>query len=325
MIKMRVPKLLKEGATIAVVAPSEPLSAIAPENIEIGIKNLREMGFFIKFTPNVNIPLTHPQSAKLRAKDIMDMISSESVDCIMAAIGGYSSLEVLSYLDFNKIALVDKPFIGFSDITIFNMVFYKYANLINFYGPTFAIFCQKQLPEFTKRSFLEMLCSNSQCEVSFSKVYADDLWYTNNNGIREWKINKGWYGYNLSKFSGQIIGGNLETLLALAGTPYFPSDSENVLFLEEARGKSSIVIRREIQQLKLMGIISKVKALVFGRFWGWEQEEQEIFFAQLMENMLYDFSKPVIVNLDFGHSDPMLTIPIGGIMKFIDEKIFFEK
>lgn len=325
MIMNRKPRLLQSGATIGVVAPSEPLTAITSENIRCGIRNLEEMGFSVVFSENVRVPLNCPDSARLRAIDLMDFIRSDKIDGIMAAIGGYSSLEILKYLDNKVILDCDKPFIGFSDITVLNNLFLNEAKLINYYGPTFAIFCQRQLPEYTKNSFINMLCSEEQYIVKSSKLYSDDLWYTQNTGEREWKLNGTWYGYNLKSFEGEIVGGNLETLLALAGTDYFPSCENKVLLLEEAKGKSPMAIRREIQQLRLMKVLSDIQAVLFGRFWGWSQADQREFFDNLMDTVLYGYRKPIIANLDFGHSDPMMTIPIGGMAKFSGDLILLRK
>lgn len=325
MNKYQKPDLLKKGAVIAIAAPSESLDKIDSENICIGIRNLESMGFRIVFSRHVRVSLNHPKSAILRTEDLMELFCDDQIDGVMAAIGGYSSLEVVGLLDYNRISKYRKPFIGFSDITVLSSVLLKRAQLINYYGPTFAVFCQKNLPEYTKRSFLKLVCSNQPTEIETSEVYADDLWYKNNNGKRQWKKNLGWHFYNCAPFSGRIMGGNLETLLALAGTEYMPDFEDGVLFLEEASGKSDAAVRRELQQLKLMGVFSQIRALVFGRFWGWTQESQTRFFDGVMETLLKEFSKPVIINMDFGHSDPMLTIPLGGFVKFNGEKMIFYK
>lgn len=325
MIHMKLPLFLKKGATIGIVAPSKPLNTISESNIQVGIENLMDMGFNVMFSQNVNLSLEDPQSAYLRAKDLMEMVKREDIDIIMAAIGGYSSIEIIEYLDYSLLAKARKNFIGFSDITILNSAILKMCNLVNYYGPTFAVFCQKNLPLMTKEFFLKALYSKRSVQLYASDQYADDVWYIHNDGVRSWKKNTGWHLLNAKNFCGRIVGGNLETLLALSGTKYLPDFYGCILFLEEARAKNSAAVRRELQRLKIMGIFEQIEAIVFGRFWGWNQDDQDLFFSQLEKTVLAKFDKPIIYNLDFGHSDPIITIPLGGYIKYENGSLIIYK
>lgn len=312
--------LLMPQSTIGVIAPSRPLNSITQDNIRIGIRNLERLGYKVKFGKWVNLPLCHKDSARLRALDFMDMLADDSVQCILFAIGGYNSNEILPFLDYEKIARYSKPMIGFSDITAVLNAINKNSGIVTFLGPTFAIFCQENLPDITAESFQHMIGPRSLFAIPNPTVYADDLWFLHNDGVRNWKPARGWKCYHSRPFSAQIVGGNLETLLALAGTPYFPETSGKVLILEEANGKPPLQIRRELVQLRDMGILSGVSALAFGRFWGWSQDEEAEFWDEMAETILQDIQTPLLTNLCFGHTDPIITIPIGGTMLF-DEKV----
>ena len=161
-----------------------------------------------------------------------------------------------------------------------------------------------------------MMTSLLPMELKPSETYADDLWYLRNTGIREWKPGSGWKYYNRAPFQGEIVGGNLETLLALAGTPYFPQTKGKVLIIEEANAKQPLAVRREIVQLKIMGVLDEITALVGGRFWGWSRCEEDAFWNDITSTVLSDFHKPILTGLDFGHTDPMCTLPIGGWLKY---------
>lgn len=328
-MKIIVPKPLLKGDLIGVVAPAVPLTAIAEDNIKMGIKNIEDMGFFVKFSENINTSLKDPLSAIKRVQDIHEMFLDDTVKCVMALVGGNSSLELLELLDFNLLRNHPKPFIGFSDITVLNIVLRERANLMNFYGPTFAIFCQKSLPNYTKKHFLEMLTGSEKVLIDNSPFYADDLWYENNDGNRCWKRNLGMRIIRRRKFEGECIGGNLDTLLALAGTPFWPDFEGKILFLEEGNNPSQEKVRRKIMQLKLARVFDKIKGLVFGRIWGWFDNSPEtssrLFFDYLSKTILNEYNFGIVVDVDFGHSDPMITIPEGGRIKFDGKDIWINK
>ena len=320
-----VPNALRKDDFIGVVAPAVPLTAIAGDNVEIGIKNIESIGYRVKFANNIEIPLSDPLSARKRAEDIHDMFRDDSVGCVMALLGGYSSMELLDYMDFEFIKNHPKAFIGFSDITVLNMALKEKAGLMNFYGPTFAIFCEKNLPEYTKKYFLEMLTQNREVTVEVSERYADDLWYNNNDGNRCWKKNPGMRIVRNHAFAGECVGGNLDTLLALAGTAYWPDFSGKVLFVEEGNNVSVEEIRRKIMQLKLLGVFDEIKGLVFGRFWSWTSEKTDGLFKYLSATVFGDYGFGIVADMDFGHSDPMFTIPEGGYMEFDGKGIRISK
>lgn len=324
-----IPKLLNKGDLIGIVAPATSLTAIAEENIQIGIKNIESMGVSVKFSDNIRIRLQDPLSAMKRAQDIHNMFLDDSVACVMSLVGGYSSLELVDWLDFDLIRTHPKAFIGFSDITVLNIALRERANLLNFYGPTFAIFCQKKLPEYTKMHFLRMLAGYEKILIEDAPFYADDLWYEDNNGKRIWKKNPGRRVIRQNKFEGECIGGNLDTILALAGTAFWPNFEGKILFLEEGNDPSEEEVRRKIMQLKLAGVFDKIKGLIFGRFWRWSDQSAKknsrLFFDFVFQTILKEYDFGVVVDVDFGHSDPMITIPVGGIITFDGKDIWLSK
>lgn len=320
-----VPSPLKRGDTIGIVAPAAPLCTINKENIELGVQNLQRMGFKVKFGEYVNLSLGDKASGKKRAEDIMNMFADSGISCIMAVLGGYSSIETLEHIDFDVIRCNPKNFIGFSDITMLNIALFEKAHLLNYYGPSFAIFCQKNVPKYTEEYFLNMLMEDKFIEIKSSHHYADDRWYVKNDGNRQWKVNEGILIVRDGEFEGSCLGGNLETLLALAGTTFFPDMGGKVLFLEEANNKSEEEVRRKLMQLKLMGAFEHIQALLFGRFWGWGQEKQSQFLSYICTNLLSEYIFPIMANVDFGHSDPMCTLPVGGKIIYREKKLRMKK
>ena len=82
---------------------------------------------------------------------------------------------------------------------------------------------------------------------------------------------------------------------------------------------------RFICQCKQLDWFKKINGLVFGRFTEQSQFSPEDSFEDLLKEYLLDVSFPVLYNADFGHSDPMITIPNGGTCTIDDNRIVFDR
>ena len=60
-----------------------------------------------------------------RAQEIMEAFQDDSVKAIGCARGGYGSIHVLPFLDYDLIKSHPKIFMGYSDITALHMAFLK--------------------------------------------------------------------------------------------------------------------------------------------------------------------------------------------------------
>jgi muramoyltetrapeptide carboxypeptidase len=59
-----------------------------------------------------------------------------------------------------------------------------------------------------------------------------------------------------------------------------------------------------------MGVFGRIRGLLFGRPYGYTQEEREQLHEVILERTGgYDF--PVLAEMDFGHTSPMFTLPVG--------------
>ena len=123
---------------------------------------------------------------------------------------------------------------------------------------------------------------------------------------------------------GKILGGCLPVIKHLAGTKYWPDFKNKILLLETPegddyrKGENLANIDSALGDLRNLNVFKGVKGLVFGRGFGYSDEE----IKKLKEIILYnvrDYNFPILYNADIGHSDPMITIPLG-VKARIDSK-----
>jgi muramoyltetrapeptide carboxypeptidase LdcA involved in peptidoglycan recycling len=123
--------------------------------------------------------------------------------------------------------------------------------------------------------------------------------------------NEGWLVVNEGEARGTILGANICTFNLLQGTEYFPDISNSILFLEDDAESKLTNFDRDLQSLIHLPNFDKVKGIVIGRF----QNASNVKVGQLIKvvKRKTELSRiPVLANVDFGHTDPMITFPIGG-------------
>ena len=126
--------------------------------------------------------------------------------------------------------------------------------------------------------------------------------------------NEGFWVIHEGNAEGNILGANLCTFNLLQGTTFMPSLKNAILFLEEdalAGEFTPVCFDRDLQSLIHLPNFTEVKGLLIGRF-----QIQSNMTRELLQKIINSKKElahiPVIANLDFGHTDPMITFPIGG-------------
>ena len=308
------PEKLKSGDEVRIIAPSRSLAIITPKSREIANKRFEELGLKLSFGKHVEeIDDFVSSSIKSRVEDIHDAFSDKNIKAILTVIGGFNCNQLFRDIDWNIIRENPKIFCGFSDITALNNAIYAKTGLISYSGPLYSSFGQKSYFDYTLDYFKKCLMTESPFDIKPSESWSDDKWYKDQEK-RNIIPNEGWLAINEGSTEGTIIGANLCTLNLLQGTEYMPSFNGSILFLEDDETSKSFDFDRNLQSLIHLPDFSEVKGIVIGRF----QKGSEMtdgLLAQIVKTKKELNSIPVIANVDFGHSDPKITFPIGGTCK----------
>ena len=97
----------------------------------------------------------------------------------------------------------------------------------------------------------------------------------------------------------------------LQGTEYFPSLTDSILFIEDDEESSPVHFDRDLQSLIHLPNFKEVEGIVIGRFQNASKISDEILVKIIKTKKELD-SIPVLANVDFGHTSPIITFPIGG-------------
>jgi muramoyltetrapeptide carboxypeptidase len=275
------PPRLKPGDTIGIVAPAGPFD---PEKFMKGKTVLESMGF--RTFSDEGIFQKHGFLAGTdiqRADQVNRLFADPSVQAIACARGGYGSMRILPFLDFETIQKHPKIFLGFSDISALLSVLYDQCGLVNFHGPVVTTLANAT--EKTIMAVKTALTSDVQLEL------------IPENGT---VIKPG-------VCSGLVAGGNLTTLCHLVGTSYAPNFKGKILLLEDV-GEMPYRIDRMLTQMKLAGCFDGIAGLILGAFKECGHLNEIVgIFAEIFK----DTNIPILADFDMGHGEHNLTIPMG--------------
>jgi muramoyltetrapeptide carboxypeptidase len=288
------PPVLNPGDTIGLVAPASPV-----DNIQLnkGIAQLRSMGFKIHLGNTVRKLLSRGFLAapdKERAEDINMAFEDESINAIFSIGGGYGSLRILQLLDYEKIKLNPKIFVGYSDITALLIAIHQKTGLIVFHGPMVAPDFPN-LTEYTKNYMIKALMKiepigdvENPAEGPFIRV-----------------INEG-------RAEGEIIGGNLSLIVSTLGTPYEIDTKGKILFIEEVN-EEPYRIDRMLTQLILSKKLSEAAGIIICEIRNYEQKvpKSTLTLDEVIQDRIGSIKVPAIYGLCCGHGLNKITIPIG--------------
>ena len=324
-IKKFLPPKLDKSKLIGIIAPADPVAGVCTEEaIARGYAYLKSKGFSVLEGDSVKL-LTQKHTAgsvSLRVKDIHDMVKRNDVGCIMAFWGGFNTNQLLDKLDYDLIKNNPKIFVGYSDVTALTTAITAKTGLVTFSGPGLISFAKPEPFEYTWKYF-EKMCIEPEdnLHIEASPNYADDLYFLrDDNDHRIMKDNDGIKVFTSGKAEGEILAGNLQTLLLLNGTEYLPDVTGKILFIEEDETSTPAHVDRFMCQCKQLGWFNKIAGLVIGRFTEQSSFSQEDSFEDILKEYLSDAKFPILCNVDFGHSDPLITIPNGGLATIDTDK-----
>lgn len=110
---------------------------------------------------------------------------------------------------------------------------------------------------------------------------------------------------------GVLIGGCLESLQHLRGTPYWPDWDGAVLCFETSEEvPSPAEVDGILTDYENMGVSSQLRGMLVGRPMGYSAVDKEQLRRAILERTAaYGF--PVVTDMDFSHTAPQFTLPVG--------------
>ena len=294
---MKYPESVKKGDVIGIVAPA---SAVSAERKEKCIEALENLGFKVKTSDNLTASKGGFMAGdeKLRGQLFNEMFADNEVKAIICLRGGDGANRVCEFIDRDIIRKNPKFFMGYSDITSLHLIMNQECNLVTYHGPMVS----SNIVEFNddaKKAFFEALEVNDVYEYKEPDGYEIGV-------ARE------------GKAEGVITGGNLTVMCASIGTPYQIQTDGKILFIEEI-GSHIGNVDRLLYQLRNAGLLNNLKGIILGQFEGGLYDDENYKEPEAVLDAIGDIDIPVMYNIQSGHGEPMITIPLGSICEMNTE------
>lgn len=310
-----LPPALRKGDEIRIISPSSEINSF-PRRLKRGMLELQKAGYRPTLGHNALKKAGYEAGTpRERVNDLEEAFRDKNVKAIMASTGGYTSNRILDLVDFNLIKQNPKILIGFSDITALLLGIFAKTNLVTFHGPGL-------LPSFgdangvhadslqAMKTVLEGRSEKIVC-TDFETFSEQSLFWDKEDDIpRSYERSKGVEVLSDGIVSGTLLGGNLETLIGIAGSPFMPDFDGAILFLEEC-GSTTAKTLRDLKTLEYLGVLPKVRGMVFGRQFNYRDNPLPYDLQSELKKIGKKFRFPILYNMPIGHTEPKLTLPLG--------------
>lgn len=271
--KIVQPPYLKEGDKVALVSPAYWVPQEALQQAAETIREWRLQPVIGSNTNNLNVN-AYAGTADERAADLIWALEDDTIKAVVCSRGGYGSDHLLNRIPQEFFRQHPKWLIGHGDIT---MLLYAVAGagVMCIHGP--------------------MAFQIANCQEPATSLTRNILFGT----LPQYKISGNPYN-RVGHAEGILVGGNLSSYSAIAGTKFhLPSKQDIILFIEEVE-ESLHGIDRLFYMLTLQLEFERVKGIIFGTFSSIKFDLQYGSVEQMLIAHLRELDIPVCCGFPVG-------------------------
>lgn len=271
---MMTPEVLRPGDTVAIVSPA---SVIDPILVEGAANALMRMGFKVRVGAHaLGRSGSYSGTAEERLGDMADALASPDVKAILCSRGGYGCVHLLHSL---RPLVRPKWLVGFSDVSALHAL-WQHCGICSVHGSMAKHLSEFPIEDPANRALLHILTTGEMPAVEWGGSGFD------RPGCAE----------------GRLAGGNLAVLSGLIGTPYDMLQPDTILFIEDI-SEPIYKVERILYQLRLSGVLERLRGLVVGRFTDYRPDRNYGMMEEMIASMVADCSYPVAMGAPLGHVD----------------------
>jgi len=293
-----LPPALNKGDTVGLVSPSGASNERL--NLQLAGEAMEALGFKVKTGAHYGERYGHLAGTDAgRAGDLNAMFGDRQVKAIVCVRGGSGAARLLPLLDYERIRANPKVLLGYSDITALHCAIQARTGLVTFHGPIAAA----SWPRFNVDQFERLFFQRELMQYRNSIVAGDELVPRRNRTVT----------LHGGKVQGELVGGNLTVLTALAGSSYLPDFRGKILFLEDV-GEAPYRIDRMFSTLKLMGALDQIAGFIFGDCNDCKPGDGygSLTLDQIFDDYILPLNIPAYTGAMIGHIREQFIVPVGG-------------
>lgn len=289
---MRTPRPLRPGDRIEIVSPA---SAVSLEKLTRGMTLLQEWGYRVTLSAHA---LDHTEylagTDAYRAEDLQNAFDDPDVSAVFCSRGGYGCARLFPYLDLDRIAASNKPFLGFSDITTLHLALNR-RGLITYHAPMLLTLSREREPWVEESLRLALAGDNPiHPDAPAAKTLVS------------------------GRAVGRLTGGCLCLVTDSIGTPEAIETEGRIVLIEDV-DENPHRVDAMLTQLINTGLAQSAAGFVIGEMTGTDEREDATIgrrpWREIVRERLEPLGKPTVIEYPFGHNSAMMTLPMGAMVE----------
>lgn len=296
---IRYPASLRPGDRVGVTSPSKGVEPWERDRLEQAIRAVRNRGYDVVIGECMDGTSHTSAPAEERAAELTAMLTDPCIRAVVPPRGGETAIDLLPLLDWDSIAAADPTwFVGFSDISTL-------------------------LLPMTLRTGIASLHTNNLMNTPYKLgaqvltwpyvvAFAPGASFT--QGGRWIRLDRG----GGADVTGRLVGGCIETVRHLAGTPHgdvarFASEHapEGLIVYVEAAGDDAFTICRSLHGMRMAGFFAEAQAVLVASTFA--PDSPTLTQKQAVVDALAGVGVPIIAEVGCGHVPPNVPIVNGAL------------
>jgi muramoyltetrapeptide carboxypeptidase len=331
------PKPLKKGDRIAVTAPSSGVEEHLHILLHQARENVTRAGFTVVEGETIwteNKAASAPKEK--RAQELMNFLCDDSISAIIPPWGGQFLIDILPLLDWETLRKAGPKWIlGYSDTSTLLFCYTLNTGYASAHGTNYCDLSAQKWDSLTAK-WVDVLGTATGGSITqhSSEMYQSSWERTHQNpgtGFyfdtpTEWKVlGSEQKPKKKVTVTGRLLGGCLETLVSLVGTPYAPVHDftknymqEGVLWYLESAESSAAQIYRALWTMRENGWFERANGILFGRP-GRYRDTKNFTLTDALHAIFDPLGIPVIYVVDLGHQPPQMILVNGALARVTEE------
>ncbi|MXG88152.1 S66 family peptidase [Nocardioides flavescens] len=317
----RWPRPLAPGDTIAVTAPSSGVAAELRPRLDFAVGWLRERGYDVVVGDCLSGDHVRSASRDERAAELTAYLTDPAVAAVLPPWGGELAIDLVDVLDWDRLAAAEPTWlVGWSDISTLLVPLTTRLGWASLHGVN--LMDTPYTPPAGLAHWLDLATAATGTRIDQTSPGRTrdgfDRWQ-DQPAITTMTLDRpasaAVLGGGDAEVSGTLIGGCVEVLSPLAGSPYadvpgYAADHPDglLVYLEVAETDAYDACRK-LHGLRLSGWFEHATGVLVGRTSA--PDSPDLTQAEAVTDALGSLDVPVLTGLDIGHTQPYLPLVNG--------------
>ncbi|MFF1398177.1 S66 peptidase family protein [Streptomyces sp. NPDC058287] len=329
-MSVRYPRPLRPGDRIGVTSPSSGVPKEMSARLQVAVREVEDRGYEVVVGQCMDGARHVSASAADRAGELMAMLTDPTIRAVVPPWGGETAIDLIPHLDWDRLREAEPTwFVGFSDTSTLITPLTLLAGTATVHGNNF-MDTPYRVPEGLL-TWLDIVAAPPGHRFTQTPpgrhrsggfddfaVYPDVREYTL-NGQGTWiRLD----GSGDVEAEGRLIGGCIETLCDLAGTPYLDASAfardespEGLLVYVEAGEDNAFTICRNLHGIRLAGFFDHANAILVGRTNA--PDRRTLTQHEAVLDALGSLNVPIVADVECGHVPPYMPIVNGALGRLV--------